>query len=207
MAEQPESSPLEPQESMPPGPPPLTERRSWVLTVGLLLIAVVLATTWIRRSSRPAAPRAGNAPQQQQQGAEVGRPAPDFVLKDIHGSSVRLADFKGKVVIVDFWATWCQPCEIMIPWLIEFRRQYGPQGLEIVGIAMDDEGASVVKPFAERKRMNYPVVLGNEEVADRWGGIFGLPTTFVIDRQGRIHARHFGRVSREVFEKDIKSLL
>ena len=185
-----------------PGP----ERRSRLLTVGLLLIAIVLVMAWTRRATHPGASGAGkSAPQEQ--GGEIGKPAPDFALQDLNGQTVRLSDFKGKVVIVDFWATWCQPCVIMIPWFVEFHKRYGPQGLEIVGVAMDEEGLSVVKPYAAKMKMNYHVVLGNEQVTNSWGGIFGLPTTFIIDRRGRVHDRHLGLVGRDVFEKDLRDLL
>ena len=176
-----------------------------LLTVGLLLVAVVLVITWVRRGDRPGTTGAGGSAQQQN--LEVGKPAPDFALKGLNGQTVHLSDLKGKVVIVDFWATWCQPCVIMIPWFIQFRNQYGPRGLEIVGVAMDEEGLSVVKPYAEKMKMNYHVVLGSEEVANSWGGIFGLPTTFIIDREGRIRNRHLGLVGRDVFEKDLRDLL
>jgi cytochrome c biogenesis protein CcmG/thiol:disulfide interchange protein DsbE len=166
-----------------------------VLTVGILLAAVALVLVWMM--PKDTAPCKG----------KIGCPAPELVLKDLNGATVNLADLKGKVVLVDFWATWCQPCTVMIPWFIEFQKRYGPQGFVVVGVAMDDEGISVVKPFAEQVRMNYQVVLGNEETSDKWGGIFGLPTSFIIDREGRIHNRHIGLISKETFEKDIRSLL
>ncbi len=207
-----------PDQPVPTGPPsapqpgPGSERRSRLLTIGLLLAAVALVMTWTRRGSHLAAPSAPpgpatGAPQAPGGGGEVGKPAPDFALQGLDGKTVHLSDFKGKVVIVDFWATWCEPCVIMIPWFISFQKQYGPKGLEIVGVAMDEEGGSVVKPWAEKMKMNYHVVLGNEQVANAYGGIFGLPTTFIIDREGRIHARHFGLVSRDAFQKDLHDLL
>ncbi len=140
-------------------------------------------------------------------GDKEGPLVPDFALKDIHGNNFRMADLKGKVVILDFWATWCHPCTIEIPWFVDLYDRYGAEGLEIVGVAMDDEGLEVVKPFAKEYKMNYRVLLGNDAVAELFGGIWGLPTTFIIDREGRIRDKHEGLVSRSVFEEAVEKLL
>ncbi len=141
------------------------------------------------------------------QGEGIGQAVPDFMLKDIQGNTFRMSDLKGKVVILDFWATWCQPCKVEIPWFIDMHNRYRAQGLEVVGIAMDEEGLDVVKPFVEEFKMNYRVLLGNEAVANQFGGIYGLPTTFIIDREGKIRDKHLGLVSREVFDEAVKKLL
>ena len=94
----------------------------------------------------------------------------------------------------------------MIPWLVEFHNRYASQGLEIVGVSMDDD-AKDVKPFVDQAKMNYPILLGNDAIADAWGGVFGLPTSFMIDRQGKIRATHQGLIGKDVIEKDIRSLL
>ena len=192
----------------PPAPPPQSSA-SKLLSVGILIAAVALIGVWIRKDATKSqlSPTGGDAKSGKPVEVKLGAPAPNLILKDLQGKTVKLADLKGKVVIVDFWATWCQPCTIMIPWFIEFQKRYGDQGLAIVGVAMDDEGLEAVKPYVEKAKMNYTVLIGNEETADAWGGIFGLPTSFVIDRQGRIQARHVGLISRDTFEQDIRSLL
>jgi len=135
------------------------------------------------------------------------RPAPELALADEQGKTLRLADFKGKVVLLDFWATWCGPCKIEIPWFIEFQRKYKDQGFSVVGVSMDEEGWDIIRPFAQQYKMNYPVLLGNDEAAAKFGGVEVLPTTFLIDRQGRIVATHLGLVSRDEIENGIKDLL
>ncbi len=133
--------------------------------------------------------------------------APDFELKDVNGKVVRLSDFKGKAVIVDFWATWCGPCQIEIPWFIDFERKYKDQGFVVIGVAMDDEGWKAVKPFTEKMKMNYRVVMGNDKTADLYGGIDALPTTVLIDRDGRIAGTHVGLAGKEDFQDAIEKLL
>ena len=140
---------------------------------------------------------------------EAGKrnPAPDFALRDIDGKTVRLSDFKGKVVLVDFWATWCGPCKIEIPWFIEFERKHKDKGFAVIGISMDEEGWEVVKPFLSRLNVNYRVVIGNDSTAQSYGGVEALPTTFLIDREGRIAATHVGLASKRDFEDGIEQLL
>jgi peroxiredoxin len=133
--------------------------------------------------------------------------APDFSLTDATGKTVTLSDFKGKVVLLNFWATWCSPCRIEIPWFVEFQRAYRDQGFEVMGVSMDEEGWEVIKPFLDRMEVNYRILLGDDMVAQQYGGVEALPTTFLIDRQGRIASTHVGLVSKDVYEKDIKELL
>lgn len=140
------------------------------------------------------------------QGAGLRQSAPDFTLVDSNGSSVRLSNYKGKVVLLDFWATWCHGCKTEIPWYISFESKYKNQGLAAIGVAMDDDGRKKVKPFVNAKKMNYPVVLGNDSLAKRYG-IKALPVTLLIDRQGRIAVSHTGLVDKTVFEEQIQSLL
>ncbi len=135
------------------------------------------------------------------------QPAPNFSLQDSQGRTVRLADYKGKVILLDFWATWCGPCKIEIPWFIEFQRQYKDRGFSVIGVSMDEGGWEVVRPFVDEMRMNYPVLIGNDDTTSAYGGVDVLPTTFIIDKQGRIVATHMGLTSRSEFEDTIKSLL
>ena len=135
------------------------------------------------------------------------KPAPDFTLKDADGKAVKLSDYKGKVVLLDFFATWCGPCKIEIPWFKEFERQNKDRGFSVLGVAMDDEGWEVVKPFLQQLEVNYRVVIGNDMTAQMYGGVDALPSTFLIDREGRIAAVHVGLSGRKEFEDGIQKLL
>ncbi len=118
--------------------------------------------------------------------------APDFALKDANGATVHLADYKGKVVLLDFWATWCGPCKVEIPWFMEFEQQFKDRGFAVLGVSMDDGGWADVKPYIEKQKINYRILLGNDQIGDAYGGVDSLPTTFLIDRDGRIAAKHEG---------------
>ena len=132
--------------------------------------------------------------------------APEFSLTDITGKPLKLSDFRGKVVMLDFWATWCGPCRIEIPGFIQLQKRYGEQGFTVVGISMDDSADPVVG-FYKEMQMNYPVAVGNDRLGELYGGVLGLPTTFLIGRDGRIYAKHVGATELEVFEAEIKQLL
>jgi cytochrome c biogenesis protein CcmG/thiol:disulfide interchange protein DsbE len=134
-------------------------------------------------------------------------PAPEFTLKDADGKTVRLEDYKGKVVLLDFFATWCGPCKIEIPWFMEWERKHKDKGFSVLGISMDDEGWEVVKPFLADLKVNYRVVIGNDSTAQLYGGVDALPTTFLIDRNGKIAAVHIGLASKKAFEDGIEQLL
>jgi len=118
--------------------------------------------------------------------------APDFALKDSSGAAVRLSDFKGKVVLLDFWATWCGPCKIEIPWFMEFEQQYKDRGFVVLGVSMDEGGWDDVKPYIEQRKINYRILMGTDAVGQAYGGVDSLPTTFLIDRSGRIAVKHEG---------------
>jgi thiol-disulfide isomerase/thioredoxin len=133
--------------------------------------------------------------------------APEWKLTDLNGKLVKFSDFRGKVLILDFWATWCAPCRVEIPHFVELQKQYGDKGLRVVGVSLDQQGPEVVKKFVKQFGVNYPIVIGNEKVAEAYGGIYAIPTTFVIDRQGRIASRHMGYDDKTVFEKEIQPLL
>ncbi|MBW0001591.1 MAG: redoxin domain-containing protein [Verrucomicrobia bacterium] len=138
---------------------------------------------------------------------QTGKAAPDWQLSDVNGKPLKLADFKGKVVVLDFWATWCPPCRAEIPGLVAIQKKYANQGLSIIGISLDEQGPTVVKPFIDRFAINYPVVMGNEKVLTDYGGISAIPTTFVIDREGNVVAAHEGYTDQATFESEIKPLL
>lgn len=120
------------------------------------------------------------------------RAAPDFTLKDSNGTTVHLSDYKGKVVVLDFWATWCGPCKIEIPWFMEFEQQYKDKGFAVLGVSMDEGGWDDVKPYIEQRKINYRILMGTDAVGQAYGGVDSLPTTFLIDRSGRIAASHVG---------------
>jgi len=132
----------------------------------------------------------------------------DFTLKDIQGRDVTLSQYKGKVLLVDFWATWCEPCKVEIPGFVDLYAKYKSQGFEPVGILVMDETANV-KPFAEKFKMNYPVLDGNghDDLLEALGPVVGLPTTVLISRDGRICATHAGYAPKETFEEEIQALL
>ena len=134
-------------------------------------------------------------------------PAPDFALKDADGKVVHLSDYKGKVVLLDFWATWCGPCKVEIPWFMDMQRKNKDKGFEVLGVAMDDEGWEVVKPFVTKLGVNYRMVIGNDMTAQAYGGVDALPTTFLIDRAGKIAAVHIGLTAKRDFEDGIELLL
>ena len=140
--------------------------------------------------------------------AEMSRkPAPNFSLKDAEGKVVKLSDYKGKVVLLNFWATWCGPCKIEIPWFIEFEQNYRDKGFAVLGVAMDEEGWAAVKPYVTAHKVNYRMVIGDDMTAQMYGGVDSLPTSFLIDREGRTAAVHVGLVSKKVYLDDIAQLL
>lgn len=136
-----------------------------------------------------------------------GKMAPDFELKTLDGKTVRLSDFRGKAVLINFWATWCGPCKIEMPWFVDLQKQYGPQGLEIVGIAMDDSEDKEIADFVKEMKVNYTILKGKESVGEAYGGVVGLPTTFYVGRDGKIVDQAAGLVSRSEIEQNIKTAL
>jgi len=122
--------------------------------------------------------------------------APDFNLKDADGKAVKLSDYKGKVVLLNFWATWCGPCKIEIPWFMDFEQTYKDKNFAVLGVSLDEDGWDSVKPYIQQKKINYRVMIGTEQVAQMYGEVDSLPTTFMIDREGRVAAVHIGLVSK-----------
>jgi cytochrome c biogenesis protein CcmG/thiol:disulfide interchange protein DsbE len=133
--------------------------------------------------------------------------APDFTLPAADGHPIRLSDFRGKVVLLNFWATWCGPCKIEMPWFVEFQREYRDRGFAVVAVSLDEEGWQAVKPFIEDLKPNFPIVVGSDELAESFGGIAALPTTFLIDREGKIRHQHTGLAGADEYEEEIKELL
>jgi cytochrome c biogenesis protein CcmG/thiol:disulfide interchange protein DsbE len=133
--------------------------------------------------------------------------APDFALKDATGKTVKLSDYRGKVVLLNFWATWCGPCKIEFPWFIDFQQQFKDRDFAILGVSLDDDGWKSVKPYVEQKKINYRVMIGTEELSTLYGGVDSLPTTFLIDRAGRIAQMHMGLVSKSEYQTEIQDLL
>ena len=134
-------------------------------------------------------------------------PAPDFSLESLDGKTTRLSDFRGKAVLLNFWATWCGPCKIEMPWFVDFQKQYGSQGLQIVGVAMDDASKEDIGKFARDMGVNYPILIGKEAVGDQYGGIPGLPETFLIARDGKIVDKIIGLRGKAEIEDAIKKAL
>jgi cytochrome c biogenesis protein CcmG/thiol:disulfide interchange protein DsbE len=134
-------------------------------------------------------------------------PAPLFTLPDDFGRPLKLSDLQGRVVLLNFWATWCEPCKVEMPWFIELQRQYEASGVTVVGVAMDDEGWQSVSPFVGRMGINYRTVVGSDELARKYGGVDALPTTFLIDRRGRIAAVYQGLQPKNTYESKLRSLM
>jgi thiol-disulfide isomerase/thioredoxin len=176
----------------------------------LVLLVVIVTVTGMLVLGRRLAHNSGAGLAQNAQAlpAEVkGAPAPDFQLKSLaDGKLVKLSDYKGKAVLLNFWATWCEPCKVEMPWFVEFQKQYGGQGLEVVGVAQDDSGADAIKKFAQTMGVNYTILEGKNSVGNAYGAEF-LPTTVYIGRDGKVVDRVTGLVSKSEIEDNIKKAL
>jgi thiol-disulfide isomerase/thioredoxin len=169
-----------------------------VLVISGLLFAGKLMSH--RKAAAGGALNAGNV---------IGMAAPDFELRviDGKGKTMKLSDLRGKAVLVNFWATWCGPCKIEMPWFVDLQKKYGPDGLVIVGVAMDDSGEKTISDFAKEMKINYPILQGTEKVGELYGGVEGLPTSFFLDRSGKIVDRVLGLAGESVFVDAIKKSL
>lgn len=190
--------------------------RNLLFVVGVILVITSLLFMGKRASQdnktqASANGNAANAPVSNpaQSGPAIGSMAPDFDLPvlDGNGKTMKLSSLRGKAVIVDFWATYCGPCKIEMPWFVELQKKYGPEGLQIVGVAEDDAGEKAISDFTHKMGINYPILLGTEKVADLYGGLDGLPTTFFVDRSGKIIDRQLGLISESVIVDNIKKSL
>jgi peroxiredoxin len=180
-------------------------RTRWIIAavgaLGLAAVAITSSMPWLRHTDTHVT--SGDACPLDAPEAKL-----DFTLKDLNNADVRLADFKGQVILLDFWATWCGPCKVEIPGFVEMQNRYGPEGLQVIGISIDDR-LEQLTPFAAEMKMNYPVLqgLGRDDVTDALGPIYGVPTTLLISREGKVCATHAGMTPKETFERQIKELL
>ena len=192
-------------------------RIRWAIaTLGVIALAALTITTqmpWLTEKhpqmlEQPAPSSAANAVPTLTGPADAKPANLDFTLKDVEGKDVHLQSFKGKVIVLDFWATWCGPCKVEIPHFVEFQEKYGSKGLQIVGISVDDT-VDKLTPYVKDMSMNYPVLqgLGHDDVQDAYGPILGIPVSVMISRDGKVCATHTGLTSKDVFEKEIQSLL
>jgi peroxiredoxin len=173
----------------------------------LVLVAIVLGVALMILTARRLQPTA-NAKNNGGIGALRGASAPDFTLKTLDGKTLKLSDLRGKAVLLNFWATWCAPCKIETPWIVDLQNQYAAQGLQVVGVSMDDESATDdIKKFAEEMHMTYPILRGTEEVGNEYGGVEFLPTIYFVGRDGTVTGRILGLRGRADIEENIKKAL
>ena len=166
------------------------------------LAAAMMVAVLSTNCSSPSSVKAAVKPEKDR------KQAPDFILKDGNGATTKLSDYRGKVVLLDFWATWCGPCKIEIPWFMEFEQNYKDRGFAVIGVSMDEDGWDAVKPYIQARKINYRILLGNDQVGQLYGGVESLPTTFLIDRAGRIASVHIGlETGKDGFSNEITNLL
>ena len=205
MSDPPESSPAESRLSQ--------KQKAWLgmaaVGVALVLLTLMPGPEVIDPNAPPPPADAdADAGAEPKDAAFKGKPAPlNYTLKDMNGIDVKLESFKGKVILLNFWATWCGPCRVEIPYLIELQQQYGDD-LVILGVSVDDP-AEKLKPYAREMKINYPLLVGNgrQDFQDAYGPFWGIPVTVFVSRDGRIHKKHSGIASKEQFEHEITSLL
>ncbi len=184
----------------------------WIVIA--ILVVIVVAAHYADKATR--LPHVTASASLAKPDAPDAKPAPEVTLKDLDGKDVSIAQYKGKVVLVNFWATWCEPCKVEIPWLIEMQQKYAAKGFTVLGVAMDDEGRSVVAPFVQKEKfdvnsgqsqMNYPIVIGNDAAADKFGGLLGYPTSVLIGRDGKVIKRITGLISPDEITSIIEAQL
>jgi len=165
--------------------------------IAAIVAAMLSAGIRMARNSRTNGPANGQL---------IGSLAPDFDLRTLDGKNLKLSDLRGKAVLLNFWATYCEPCKVEMPWFVELQKEYGPQGFQIVGVANDDASTEEIAKFAKDMGINYPILIGKDSVSDTYK-VSVLPTTYFVDRDGRLIAREFGLQSRSVFVDHIKKAL
>ena len=181
----------------------------WIIAAAAALSLGILTLPMLRSRSgggEPIRPNPESVASKNASCDQTGVATYDFVLKDQHNVPVKMADYKGKVVIVNFWATWCGPCKIEIPDFVKLYSEYKDKGLVIVGISVDDSPEQL-QSFMQEFKMNYPVLQMTPEVESAWGPFYGYPTSFIVARDGSICTKHLGPATKEQFEKEIKALL
>jgi len=196
-----------PDDNAPLPEPRLSRRAAWI-AMGSVTMALGLLWAASDLSEPPADPLAVIAEDEAADAQAVGKPAPlNYTVKDMNGADVRLSSFKGKIILLNFWATWCPPCKIEIPDLIALQEQY-KDDIVVLGFSVDDE-ADDLKPFAAEYKINYPLLvgLGHENIQDAYGPMWGIPVTIIIDRNGTIARKQSGIRTREQIEREIKALL
>ena len=200
----------------PPAKPPESglsqKQKAWLgmaaVGVALVLLTLMPGPEIADPNAPPPAADAAGGEAEATDASFTGKPAPlNYTLKDMNGIDVRLESFKGKVILLNFWATWCGPCRVEIPYLIELQKQYS-NDLVILGVSVDDP-AEKLKPYATEMKINYPLLVGNgrQDFQDAYGPFWGIPVTVFVSRDGRIHKKHSGIASKEQFEHEITSLL
>lgn len=183
-----------------------------LLIIGTVVV-LIGATVYLDRATRL---KAQNSVDTVRADDPPGTPAPVVSFKNLDGQDVPLSEYKGKVVLVNFWATWCEPCQVEIPWLIEMQQKYSAKGFTVLGVDVDDEGSNVVSAYTAKERfhvngqqlaINYPVLRGNDDVADKFGGLLGYPTSFLISRDGKIVKKVQGLVDYDEIKNAIEGQL
>lgn len=171
--------------------------------VVLIVVAMVIALMLVFGFNMARKP----APTEASSKALTGKTAPDFTLQAVDGKTVHLSDYRGKAVVLNFWATWCAPCKIEMPWFVDLQKKYAAEGLQLVGVAMDDATPKEIADFAKQMSVNYPILIGKEAVGQAYGGVPFMPETFYIDRNGKIIENAFGLKSRSEIEDDMKKII
>jgi cytochrome c biogenesis protein CcmG/thiol:disulfide interchange protein DsbE len=193
-----------------PSKPATASPARWVIAAAAGLAVALFAMPWLRGGTSPdsTAASAGDPERSAICVSKTGAAKLNFTLKDMNGASVHLADFKGRVILLNYWATWCGPCKVEIPDLVALQDQYKDKGFVVLGVSQDDD-PETLRSFAGTFKMNYPILVGRDlpEVLDAQGPLWGLPTSYLIGRDGTICTRHLGPATKEEFEREIKALL
>ena len=205
-APQPDAAPAS-SSAGPVDPPTVPTRKKWIAAF-FAAVGIALFVSAMLRGPDSNAAGTGHPADGKTCAASRGPAKFDFTLKDMNGADVRLSDYKGKVVLLNFWATWCSPCKVEIPEFVEAYSHYRDRGFVILGVlSQDDPSSDDLRAFTSKYAMNYPVLRQSEPLEDAFGGLWALPTSFIIDRHGSICTKHMGAVSREMLEREIKGLL